>query len=141
MKKEFRKHLQKYCDISNWSRMHKPRKGKENYEAGMALCEDILRLMLKHEPGEDGVAIMLTAFALVNSYIDKGICFTPAFDICCDMRLIDCYNKLFDSDWWMRAREDMIQFQIEDFFRGKRNPMHNVLGLETEYLIKDIITD
>ena len=22
MKKEFRKHVQKYCDISNWSRMH-----------------------------------------------------------------------------------------------------------------------
>ena len=25
MKKEFRRHVQKYCDISNWSRMHKPR--------------------------------------------------------------------------------------------------------------------
>jgi hypothetical protein len=32
----------------------------------------------------------------------------------------------------MRAREDSIQLQIEDFFRGKRNRMHNVLGLETE---------
>jgi len=28
MKKEFKKHLQKFCDISNWSRMHKPRAGK-----------------------------------------------------------------------------------------------------------------
>ncbi len=30
MKKEFRKHLQKFCDISNWTRMHKPRNGKKN---------------------------------------------------------------------------------------------------------------
>lgn len=131
MKKEFRNHLQKYCDISNWSRMRKPRKGKENYEAGVALCEDILRMMLSREPGEDGVAVILTALALVNSYIRKGICFTPAFDFSCDVKLIDCYKSLFDGDWWMGVREDDIHFQIEDFFRGKRNLMHNVLGLET----------
>jgi len=130
MKREFRKHLQKFCDISNWSRMHKPRKGKENYEAGMALAEDILRLMLKQQPGEDGTAIVLTALALVNSFVSKGICFTPAFEVGSDVKLIDCYNKLFDGDCWMGAREDRIQFQIEDFFRGKRSPMHNVLGLK-----------
>ena len=88
--------------------------------------------MLKHEPGENGTAIMLTALALVNSYVRKGICFTPAFDVRSQVILIDCYNKLFDGDWWMRAREDIIQFQIEDFIRGERNPMHNVLGVETE---------
>ena len=94
--------------------MHKPRRGKENYEAGVALCEDILRLMLKHEPGENGTAIILTALALVNSYIRKGVCFTPAFDVSSEVKLIDCYKKLFDGDWWMRAREDNIQFQIEE---------------------------
>ena len=141
MKKEFRKHVQKYCDISNWSRMHKPRKGKENYEAGVALCEDILRLMLSREPGEDGAAVILTALALVNSYIEKGICLSPAFDMNSDIILIDKYQKLFQSSWWMGLREDMIQFQIEDFIRGEMNPMNNVLGLETEYFIKDKITE
>ena len=129
MKKEFRKHLQKYCDISNWSRMHKPKIGKENYEAGVALCEDILRLMLKHEPGYDGTAIMLTALALVNSYVRKGICFTPAYEWKSEVNLIDQYNKLFDGEWWMGAREDGIQFQIEDFIRGERHRMHNNLGI------------
>ena len=42
MKKELRKHLQKYCDVSNWSRMGKPKAGKANYEAGKALAEDVL---------------------------------------------------------------------------------------------------
>ena len=129
MKKEFRRHVQKYCDISNWSRMHKPRKGKENYEAAVALCEDILRLMLKHEPGENGTAIMLTALALVNSYIRKGIGFTPAFEVNSDIRLIDKYKELFQGDWWMRLHEDLIHFQIEDFIRGKRNPQHNELHI------------
>ena len=141
MKKEFRNHLQKYCDISNWSRMHKPKKGKENYEAGVALCEDILRLMLSREPGEDGAAVILTALALVNSYIEKGICLSSAFEMNSDIILIDKYQKLFQGGWWMGLREDMIQFQIEDFIRGEMNPMHNVLRLETEYFIKDIITE
>ena len=132
MKKEFRRHVQKYCDISNWSRMHKPRNGKENYEAAVALCEDILRLMLKHEPGENGTAIMLTALALVNSYVRKGIGFTPAFEVNSEIKLIDKYQKLFQGDWWMRLHEDLIHFQIEDFIRGKRNPQHNELGVETE---------
>ena len=129
MKKEFRRHVQKYCDISNWSRMHKPRKGKENYEAGVALCEEILRLMLKHEPGENGTAIMLTALSLVNSYVRKGIGFTPAFDMDSEIFLIDKYQKLFQGDWWMGMHEDFIHFQIEDFIRGERNPMHNELGI------------
>ena len=129
MKREFRRHVQKYCDISNWSRMHKPRNGKENYEAAVALCEDILRLMLKHEPGENGTAIMLTALALVNSYIRKGIGFTPAFEVNNEIRLIDKYKELFQGDWWMRLHEDLIHFQIEDFIRGKRNPMHNELKI------------
>ena len=129
MKKEFRRHVQKYCDISNWSRMHKPRKGKENYEAGVALCEEILRLMLKHEPGENGTAIMLTALSLVNSYVRKGIGFTPAFDMDSEIFLIDKYQKLFQGDWWMGMHEDFIHFQIEDFIRGGRNPMHNELGI------------
>lgn len=134
MKKEFRKHLQKYCDISNWSRMHKPRRGKENYEAGVALCEDILRMMLKHQPGEDGTAIMLTALALVNSYIRKGLCFTPAFEVGSQVKLIECYNKLFESDWWMGPREDAIQFQIEDFINGKRIPMRSALHINDNEL-------
>ena len=134
MNREFRKHLQKYCDISNWSRMHKPRRGKENYEAGVALCEDILRMMLKHQPGEDGTAIMLTALALVNSYIRKGLCFTPAFEVGGQVKLIECYNKLFEGDSWMGAREDSIQSQIEDFIRGKRNPMLNVLHINDNEL-------
>ena len=134
MKKEFRNHLQKYCDISNWSRMHNPKRGKEIYEAGVALCEDILRLMLRHEPGYDGTAIMLTALALVNSYVRKGICFTPAFECGCEVNLIDQYNKLFKGEWWMGFREDGIQFQIEDFIRGERLQMHNYIKVKKDSL-------
>lgn len=114
--------------------MHKPRRGKENYEAGVALCEDILRMMLKHQPGEDGTAIMLTALALVNSYIMEGICYTSAFEVGGQVKLIECYNKLFESDWWMGPREDAIQFQIEDFINGKRIPMRNALHINDNEL-------
>ena len=129
MKREFRRHLQKYFDISNWSRMHKPRRGKENFEAGVALCEDILRLMLKHEPGEDGTAIMLTALALVNSYVRGGIALTPAFEMNSEIMLIDKYQKLFQGDWWMGFREDGIQSQIESFIRGEIYPFHDELQI------------
>ena len=74
MKKEARKHLQKYCDVSNWNRMHRPKAGKANFEAGEALAEEILCLILKkNDPGYDGTAIMLTAVALVRSYIRKAL--------------------------------------------------------------------
>ena len=46
MKREFRKHLQKYCDISNWGRMHKPSRGKENYEK---LYQGDWWMMLRHD--------------------------------------------------------------------------------------------
>ena len=82
MKKETRKHLQKYCDVSNWSRMHRPKTGKDNFEAGEALAEEILCLILKNnEPGYDGTAIMLTAVALVRSYIRKALSYSNAFDM------------------------------------------------------------
>ena len=129
MKKEFRRHVQKYCDISNWSRMHKPRKGKENYEAGVALCEDILRLMLKHEPGENGTAIMLTALALVNSYVQKAVFCSNAFEVNTDILLKDKYEDLFKGDAWMMLHHDKIQFQMEDFIRGEINPLHNELHI------------
>ena len=129
MKKEFRRHVQKYCDISNWSRMHKPRKGKENYEAAVALCEDILRLMLKHEPGENGTAIMLTALALVNSYVQKAVFCSNAFEVNTDILLKDKYEDLFKGDAWMMLHHDKIQFQMEDFIRGEINPLHNELHI------------
>lgn len=118
MKKEFRRHLQKYCDISNWSRMHKPRTGKENYERGQALAEDIICMMISNEPGYDGTAIMLTALALVNSYVRKAVCYSNAYDMNEGSHLKERYDNLFESDWWMGFREDSVQFQIEDFIRG-----------------------
>ena len=41
MKKGFRMHLQKFCDVSNWTRMHNPSAGKKNAEAAEKLAEDI----------------------------------------------------------------------------------------------------
>ena len=128
MSKEFKKHLERFCDVSNSLRMRTP-DGKKNLKAGEELAEEMLRLMLRHEPGYDGTAIMLTALALVNSYVRKGIGFTPAFEVNSEIKLIDKYQKLFQGDWWMRLHEDLIHFQIEDFIRGKRNPMHNQLGI------------
>lgn len=132
MKKEFKKHLQKFCDISNWSRMHKPRNGKKNAVAAERLAEDILRMFLKYEPGYDGTAIMLTALAMVNSYVQKAIFYSNAFEVDTDILLKDKYEDLFKGDAWMMLHHDRIQFQMEDFIRGKINPQHNELGVETE---------
>ena len=127
MKKEFRKHLQKFCDISNWTRMHKPRNGKKNAEAAEQLAEDILRMFLKNEPGYDGTAIMLTALAMVNSYVQKAVFYSNAFEINSDILLKDKYEDLFEGDSWMMLHHDKVQFQMEDFIRGEVNPMHNEL--------------
>jgi hypothetical protein len=129
MKREFRNHLQKYCDISNWTRMHKPRNGKKNAEAAEQLAEDILRMFLKNEPGYDGTAIMLAALAMVNSYVQKAIFFSNAFDFDTDILLKDKYEELFGGEAWMMVHHDRIQFQMEDFIRGKVNPMHNELRI------------
>lgn len=129
MKKEFRKHLQKYCDISNWCRMHKARAGKANAEAAEKLAEDILRMFLKNEPGYDGTAIMLTALAMVNSYVQKALFFSNAFDFDTEILLKDKYDELFEGDSWMMLHHDKVQFQMEDFIRGKVNPMHNELQI------------
>ena len=132
MKKESKKHLQKFCDISNWNRMHKPRNGKKNAVAAERLAEDILRMFLKNEPGYDGTAIMLTALAMVNSYVQKAIFYSNAFEVDTDILLKDKYEDLFKGDAWMMLHHDRIQFQMEDFIRGKINPQHNELGVETE---------
>ena len=129
MKKEFKKHLQKFCDISNWNRMHKPRAGKVNAEAAEKLAEDILRMFLKNEPGYDGTAIMLTALAMVNSYVQKAVSYSNAFEVDTDILLKDKYENLFKGDAWMMLHHDKIQFQLEDFIRGVRNPMHNELKI------------
>ena len=129
MKREFRKHLQKYCDISNWTRMHKPRNGKANAEAAEELAENILRMFLKNEPGYDGTAIMLAALAMVNSYLQKAIFFSNAFDFDTEILLKDKYEELFGGEAWMKLHHDNVQFQIEDFIRGKVNPMHNELQI------------
>ena len=129
MKKEFRKHLQKYCDISNWSRMHNPKRGKENYEIGKALAEDILRLLFYRENGYDGVAQILTALALTRSYVKKAICWTPAFDMNSDIHLMDQYEDLFKGDWWMNMHDDGIRDQIESFISGEVYPYRDELGI------------
>ena len=134
MKKEFRKHLQKYCDISNWSRMHKPRAGKANAETAEKLAEDILRLILKNEPGYDGTAIMLAALAMVDSYVQKAIFFSNAFDFDSEILLKEKYDGLFEGDSWMKLHHDRVQFQMEDFIRGKVNPMHNELNIKDNEL-------
>ena len=118
MKREFRKHLQKYCDISNWGRMHKPSRGKENYEKGEKLAEDIIYLMLRNEPGYNGTAVILMALAMVRSYLSKAIFYSNAFDSDSKYSLMDKYEKLYQGDWWMMLRHDRMQSIIERFIRG-----------------------
>ena len=129
MKKGFRMHLQKFCDVSNWTRMHNPSAGKKNAEAAEKLAEDILRMFLKKKPGYDGTAIMLTALAMVNSYVKKAVFYSNAFGGDTDIRLKDLYENLFNGDAWMMLHHDRIQFQIEDFIRGEINPLHNELHI------------
>ena len=125
MKKELRKHLQKYCDVSNWSRMGKPKAGKANYEAGKALAEDVLRLLMRNEPGYDGTAIMLTALALVRSYVRKAVCHSNAFDCTEHFHLLERYEDLFVGDWWMKLRDDRIMNEISYYVRGGVYPFNN----------------
>lgn len=128
MKREAKKHAQKYCDISNWSRMNNPRKGKQNFEAAQALSEDILRLCLSSEPGYDGTAIMLAALAMVRNYVRRAVGASNAHDCNCEFFLPDKYDHLFDTGGWMGFREDNIQFQVEDFIRGNES-WRDPLGL------------
>lgn len=128
MKREVRKHVQKYCDISNWSRMKNPRRGKQNFEAAQALSEDILRLILKNEPGYDGTAIMLAALAMVRNYVRRAVAMSNAHDYNCQSFLPDKYDELFNTGAWMGVHEDRIQFQVEDFIRGDEF-WHDPLGL------------
>ena len=86
-------------------------------------------MFLKNEPGYDGTAIMLTALAMVNSYVQKAICFSNAFDFDTEILLKDKYDELFEGDSWMMLHHDKVQFQMEDFIRGKVNPMHNELQI------------
>lgn len=118
MKKELRKHLQKYCDVSNWSRMGKPKAGKANYEAGKALAEDVLRLLTRNEPGYDGTAIMLTALAIVRSQVRKAVCFSNAYDCTEEFHLLEKYEELFKWDSWMTFRDDGIMLELSDYIKG-----------------------
>ena len=118
MKREAKKHLQKYCDVSNWSRMKKPKTGKANYEAGEAMAEEILSIMMSNEPGYDGTAIMLTALALVRSYVRKAVCFSNAWDCNTRIHLMEKYEELFRSGGWMMAHHDMVMFEIAKFIKG-----------------------
>ena len=120
MKRDFRKHLQKYCDISNWSRMHNPRRGKENYEEAVALAEDILRMLLDREPGYDGTAVMMTAVALVERYVSGAQFWSNAFEVNSGVNLLDKYKNLFEGEFWMGLREDAIEFQVGNFIRGEQ---------------------
>lgn len=127
MKKELRKHLQKYCDVSNWSRMKKPKAGKANYEAGKALAEDVLRLLMRNEPGYDGTAIMLTALALVRAYVRKAVCYSNAYSCTEDFHLLERYEDLFKSEWWTKLRDDRIMNEISYYIRGGACPYSDVL--------------
>ena len=111
-----------------------PRAGKENAEAAERLAEDILRMFLRNEPGYDGTAIMLTALAMVNSYVQKAVFFSNAFEINSDILLKDKYEDLFEGDAWMKLHHDNVQFQMEDFIRGKVNPMHNEMNIKDNEL-------
>jgi hypothetical protein len=138
MKKEARKHLQKYCDVSNWNRMHRPKAGKANFEAGEALAEEILCLILKkNDPGYDGTAIMLTAEALVRSYNRKALAYSNAFVMSAHLHLMDKYEELFEKDAWMGMHHDGVQFQIEDFIRGNKRKFWDELDIYEEEVINN----
>jgi hypothetical protein len=70
---------------------------------------------------------MLTALAMVNSYVQKAVFYSNAFEINSDILLKDKYEDLFEGDAWMMLHHDKVQFQMEDFIRGEVNPMHNEL--------------
>ena len=106
MKKEVRKHVQKFCDVSNWKRMHRPTKGKKNCEEAEALAEEILSMLIDREPG----------------YYDSN-----AFEIDAP-NLLDKYKDLFKGDFWMGLRQDRIELELSHFISGRKSH-HNILGV------------
>lgn len=106
---------QKYCDVSNWLRMHKPVRGRENTEAGFKLAEDILAMCRQIGGGMDKTAQVLTALAIVRQYYRKAI----GLWCCMDAdKLIRRYEDLLDSDAWMTARNDRMLSLVEGYVRG-----------------------
>lgn len=127
MKREVRKHFQKYCDVSNWKRMHHPSKGKKNYEEAEALAEEILKKLIDREPGYDGTAVMLAAVALVERYVRGAVYYSDAFEIDAP-NLLDKYEDLFKGDFWMGLRQDGIEIQLSHFISGRKS-FFNILGV------------
>ena len=117
MSKEFKKHLERFCDVSNSLRMRTP-DGKKNLKAGEELAEEMLRLMLRHEPGYDGTAIMLTALGLVNQYVKKAIPWSNAVQPKNHDHLMEMYENLFQGEFWMRSHHDSIMLQIAEYIKG-----------------------
>ncbi len=127
MTREERRHLQKYCDISNWSVMQHPKTGKENYEAAKELYEDILRLCVQREKGEDGTAVVLAAFAMARSVLRKAVALSPAFDYESPRDIRDDYENLFKGDFWMNMRDDGIMEEVLDFICDRETPFEKIL--------------
>ena len=127
MKKEVRKHVQKFCDVSNWKRMQRPTKGKKKCEEAEALAEEILSMLIDREPGYDGTAVMLTAVALVERYVRGAVYDSNAFEIDAP-NLLDKYKDLFKGDFWMGLRQDRIELELSHFISGRKSH-HNILGV------------
>lgn len=107
---------QKYCDISNWLRMHRPERGRENTEAGFKLADDILAMCRQIGGGMDKTAQVLTALALVRQYYRKAIGMTYAMDA---DELIRKYEDLLDSDFWMTFQDDFKLSLVEYYVSGE----------------------
>ena len=82
-------------------------------------------------------AIMLTAVALVRSYIRKALSYSNAFDMNAHLHLMDKYEELFEKDAWMGMHHDGVQFQIEDFIRGNKRKFWDELDIYEEEVINN----
>ena len=105
MNKREKRMNQKFCDVSNWLRMHKPRTGRQNTEAAFELADEIMAMISRLGSGGDATAQTLAALAIVRQYYRKAIGLT------CSMNadaLIRQYEELFDSDFWMEFHHDML---------------------------------
>ena len=124
MKKEsYKKHLQKFCDISNYARMHMhPRKGKRLYDEAKAQAKEVLRLLFTDIPNESSTAVAIAALTLARSYVNNAQAFGIGFIDKASTDIMSQYEKLFSGDWWMNLNDDMIQTELESFMRGEYYP-------------------
>ena len=119
-KKQIRKMQQGCCNVDNYQRMSTKAGEKASKEAEQ-LAEDMLRVIFDREPGVHGAVVASTAVAMVRGYLRKALLVGLGIEAVKSMEVLE---ELFNSDCWMRLRNDFVLNDVENFVRGDKDVIH-----------------